>query len=563
MKKFITKTVCIAFMAMLCAWNLNAQECEVSTLPNPPLGGVTVGDGIYLQGDIVTVWAIASPFWQLINWTEDSTEVSTEAVYTFTVRGDHHLVANFVPGTCEITLLASPVEGGILTVNGIPSFGGDYLYGESITMKAIHAPDYVFINWTEDGTEVSTEVLYTFTVERSRHLVANFVPGTCAITLLASPAEGGEVVGSDVYSYGEEITIKAEPHSDYNFVNWTDYEYGYVISTAPEYVFTVNGPRSLVANFVPSTCEITLSKNIEEGGTLVGEGVYPYGQIVIVHAILNLPEYQFVNWTEDGNVVSISPVMSFPVTKSRHLVANFEHATYEIPVYANPSEGGSVTGGGIYPYGASVTISAEVNPDYEFLNWTKYVLGNGTVVSTEPSYTFEVTGEGNMGFVAYFTTSGKTVTVLANIPGGEILGGGVYHYGDEVTVEAIPHPGYVFTSWAEGRGTVSTDNPYRFTVTEDLVLIANFEETSVGIGETGTDGINVYPNPTTGELIIENGKLNIENVEIFDVMGRMVHTVETRFIASSRLDISDLSAGIYFVRITTETGTITKKIEKQ
>ena len=78
--------------------------------------------------------------------------------------------------------------------------------------------------------------------------------------------------------------------------------------------------------------------------------------------------------------------------------------------------------------------------------------------------------------------------------------------------------------------------------------------------------INVYPNPTTGQLQITNYELRIDNVEIFDVMGQSV-TVETWHAASlqptTTLNISHFPTGTYFIRIITEKGMITKKVIKQ
>jgi hypothetical protein len=101
--------------------------------------------------------------------------------------------------------------------------------------------------------------------------------------------------------------------------------------------------------------------------------------------------------------------------------------------------------------------------------------------------------------------------------------------------------------------------------------IVEIEET-VGIEPIEDDVVKIFPNPTRGELIIDNGQLTIENVEIFDVMGRTVganlcvRLVETRHATSlqpQRLNLSHLPAGIYFVRIQTDKGTVTKKIIKQ
>ena len=103
---------------------------------------------------------------------------------------------------------------------------------------------------------------------------------------------------------------------------------------------------------------------------------------------------------------------------------------------------------------------------------------------------------------------------------------------------------------------------------------------SAGIVETqGIASIRIYPNPTSGELIIDCGDANkginplVKNVEIFDLMGKCVAAaVETGRAPSlqhptptstTTLNISSFPAGMYFVKITTETGAVTRKIIKQ
>jgi hypothetical protein len=72
--------------------------------------------------------------------------------------------------------------------------------------------------------------------------------------------------------------------------------------------------------------------------------------------------------------------------------------------------------------------------------------------------------------------------------------------------------------------------------------------------------IVVYPNPTTGELRIMSYELRINNIEVFDIVGK---NQKSEIRRQNEIDISDLSAGIYFVRVTTEKGTTTKIIIKQ
>jgi len=75
--------------------------------------------------------------------------------------------------------------------------------------------------------------------------------------------------------------------------------------------------------------------------------------------------------------------------------------------------------------------------------------------------------------------------------------------------------------------------------------------------------ITVYPNPTTGELTIDNGQLTINNVEIFDIYGRNV-TPHTPYLTPlTSYDLTVFPAGIYFLKITTENGIVMKKVIKQ
>ena len=61
--------------------------------------------------------------------------------------------------------------------------------------------------------------------------------------------------------------------------------------------------------------------------------------------------------------------------------------------------------------------------------------------------------------------------------------------------------------------------------------------------------ISVYPNPTTGQLVIENGELKIENVEIYDVLGRKQNAESRKGENTVTMDISGLASGIYFLKI--------------
>jgi len=75
----------------------------------------------------------------------------------------------------------------------------------------------------------------------------------------------------------------------------------------------------------------------------------------------------------------------------------------------------------------------------------------------------------------------------------------------------------------------------------------------------------VYPNPNKGQLIINNEKLLIiKSIDIFDISGKIVSSHHPNIsLSNQNIDISNLNAGIYFVKITTDAGEVTKEIIKQ
>jgi hypothetical protein len=67
----------------------------IATSAWPADTGSTAGDGVYDHGTPLTVIATHGAGYAFVNWTESGTQVSTSAVYPFTVNGDRNLVASF------------------------------------------------------------------------------------------------------------------------------------------------------------------------------------------------------------------------------------------------------------------------------------------------------------------------------------------------------------------------------------------------------------------------------------------------------------------------------------
>ena len=379
----------ITYIATINITGGGTQYYNVSVMANPTNGGTVSGDGAYQLGQSCTVTATPNAGYTFVNWMENGNVVSTNAVYTFNVTGNHYLTANFQaqPQNYTVSVSANPTNGG--TVTG----GGTYQQGQSCTVHATANTGYTFTNWTENGTVVSTQANYTFTVNGNRTLVAHFTAQTYTITATANPTNGGTATGGGTFNYGQSCTLTATPATGYNFVRWT--KNGLQVSTNANYTFNVTESAALVAQFQLQSCAVFTSAYPVEGGTTTGGGSYLYGDNVTVTATAN-EGYNFINWVEDDNVVSTEANYSFTVTGSRSLTAIFELQALEITVAIDPEEAGTIIGGGTYSYGEEVTLTIERNEDWAFQNWTE----NGEVVSEEMTYTFVITS--NRDLVAHF-----------------------------------------------------------------------------------------------------------------------------------------------------------------
>jgi hypothetical protein len=95
------------------------------------------------------------------------------------------------------------------------------------------------------------------------------------------------------------------------------------------------------------------------------------------------------------------------------------------------------------------------------------------------------------------------------------------------------------------------------------------DQSTVSINENVSENIKVYPNPVLNELKIENGstssptgKLKVDNIAVHDVLGNLIKSI-SKPQANISLNVSDLSSGIYFLKIDCGNAFITKKFIKQ
>ena len=155
--------------------------------------------------------------------------------------------------------------------------------------------------------------------------------------------------------------------------------------------------------------------------------------------------------------------------------------------------------------------------DHRLITLSTVILNNDGTLSSgqEQTISNSAPGEINVPFQALTSLNNKRVVLL--------------------TIKTINNSIIEFDSlsFTEGSSTLST---------KDITLESN---------------LKVYPNPVKNNLHIDYS-LPIESVEIFNILGKLVHTGINKDI-----DFTNYINGVYFIKIRTEKGIITKKIIKK
>lgn len=543
--------------------------------------GVVIGGGTFNEGDTAILIASPSIGCEFLEWNDGNTENPRHVVVT----QDSTFIASFDRIAYTITVESDHPEWG--NVSG----GGIYYYGDTIQISAIPNIGYTFLSW-DDYSTINPR---TIVVTEDHTYTAYFELKQCVVTTIASPEEGGIVLGGGTYSYGDTILLVAQNNTGYIFKMWED-----EVMENPRQII-VEDDVTYTAIFNPLQYEITTSTMPEEGGSVEGAGVYDYGFVATLTA-RPFNDYAFLCWS-DG--ITSNP-RHITVTQNAHYEAIFYFngvPSYEVKVLANDPELGMVTGEGIYPEGTSIEISATPANNAQFVGWDDGNTDNPrTIVVTSdmiitaifellPTYTIIVKSDSpemgtvygggtypvntviNIGaipaegyhfigwqdedmnnprtitvtedadFIAYFSSISPTtftITVYYDNNQGFVIGAGTYNAGSVATLAAIPADNYMFVKWSDG----TTDNPKEVLVDHDIELSAFFNGT--GIDESGLETVKLYPNPANDKIHIE-GLQGEHEINIYNATG--IKAITTVLQDNGEIDIHELQAGLYLIRI--------------
>ncbi len=214
-------------------------------------------------------------------------------------------------------------------------------------------------------------------------------------------------------------------------------------------------------------------------------------------------------------------------------------------------------------------------------NWTtSNILTNTTfpIVTLQCNSSYQVRVKAICGTHESAFTTPVTFSTLA-CPGFTIIASansfGTISPSGTVTVNAGANQTFTFTPNANatidsliidnGAPIAHTQSTYTFNnVIANHTIVAIFKD-HTGIEESALNQmVALYPNPTNSyiDLRLNETQLQVKECKLYDIYGKLLKVVPINSDIT-RVDVSEIANGVYFVRMDSEKGTITKKFVKK
>lgn len=255
----------------------------INAVPNNPRMGDVSGGGYYIYNSTATLTATPAEGYHFVRWQDGNTEPER----TISVTGAANYTAFFAADNFTIRVTVDEVT------HGVAIGGGEYSYGENVTLQASSSEGYVFSHWQDNNTD-NPRTIRALSDETYVATFAAQASPNKTITVQTDRSMG-TIIGGGHYLLGNEATITAVPYNGYHFVKWAEKP-----QARNPYTFTVTTDDTLTAIFAADTFRVSASGMPSSAGRVTGTGNYAKGSVARLRA---LPEdgYLFSHWMEDNS----------------------------------------------------------------------------------------------------------------------------------------------------------------------------------------------------------------------------------------------------------------------
>ena len=339
-----------------------------------------------------------------------------------------------------------------------------------------------------------------------------------------------EVGYPTIHTYGSSTTLDSPTKDNYTFDGWFSYSSGSGSAVTSIGAVAKSADFTLYAKWSEITHEVRA--HYGTGGSAVTPSSWTAFGVVTGGAVsaTNATGYHFNGWTIDGGAggsftdASSASTTFFPVTDDTWITAHFAANTYNITLDKNSGDSdGSVTA--TYNSGTLTSFSAAARAGYSCdgyfddpddgegnmiidasgnlqSNKTGYTDASGNwTKTTTPTTLYAHWTENATYYTLHFAKGTSSTAYIFSVSAEKTSDGSTINdnasivSGTGVTVTATPNDHYKIVGWYSEAGCaantlVSTDNPYSFTMDDDINLYAKAElmTTAITLNANGGAG---------------------------------------------------------------------------
>lgn len=434
----------------------------VTALTNDENKGTVTGGGEYGAGAVVTLTATPKEGYELLYWSDRSKENPRN----ITVDGNEALSAYFikkndVEPTFSITKVWENTNVPASTGNGFQAVGWD---GKIYMQDASNTKIVTYSSAEDTGTDYATS--------GSGQQIAVDEAGNLIVfnAWFATSKPGAILIYQKGSTEGKAVSFTLIEPQRCDFISAS----GDIFSADGGYVYFYCQTKTVVnrvkiTNGAATAADIT----IDAVGSEIADGNSQNHVIVDIF----------------GNLMAHSRTNSNTYAINVH--------TDESKLFVLPNHKYTTLGGCSFELGGKELWAYNVGTTNFSSEWNLYNITDGKFLSNDVLYTIDkansdnkaanwlnvqVVDEKNAYIYQYCPKKAVAVwkvtrdhIVSATAENGTVEGAGTYKDNATATLTATANDGYVFKNWTKNGAVVSTENPYSFTVTEDVELVANFD----------------------------------------------------------------------------------------
>ena len=418
-----------------------------------------------------------------------------------------------------ITITRKNYDGTILEVDNNVSYGTTPIYEGTTPIKESDSRyKYTFAGWTPEVVIATKDATYTavFSEEKITYTIDFDLNGG------SSSSYKGPI---EVKIFSKDILFFDCVKEDWQFRGW-EYNGEKIFDEKGNQLKNVTLVDDMVFKAIYSqTVKLTITTNMPEAGTILGDGEYPYNTYVDVSVTPN-QGYKFVGWYYQNTLLSNEEIYKYMMwDKDITLEARFEKEDFNLRIYSNNEDYGLVLLKSnsvvneykpeyavLKEYGSEVTIATYSKSDVRFLGWydenNNLVTTNAVYTFIMPNYDYSLEAKWN-----YFT-------INYNLNGGTNDPNNPNHYSIDDGIINLQDPtkeGYEFVAWKYNDEIIDAID---VNLVQDITLKAIWSPYEYEIKEDDNGKYAViigYDDSITDVIIPENIILSGEEIPVKEI----------------------------------------------